>query len=223
MKKPRPAPTNRIAAIRKEKGLTQQQLADAVGSHWITISKLERGVMRLSDEWRKAIAECLQVDEWDLVPGGRKLPVAHIAGMVDEGGRVVGLDEENSEAFQISTSMFTHPAFRWLVVAGDALWPWYQDGDRLCLWQIDGDELESVVGRPCYVVYETSGEPEGLMGTYEGRDDNGRYTIGRFNAPPLRNLRLISVEVVAMAVYYLGPKTIHESDSFVPLDTGPVF
>ena len=36
-------PKNRIAEERKARGMTQQQLADAVGAHWITISKLERG------------------------------------------------------------------------------------------------------------------------------------------------------------------------------------
>jgi transcriptional regulator with XRE-family HTH domain len=54
-------PKNRIAEERKAKGMTQQDLADAVGSHWITISKLERGRIKLTTEWLEKLATPLGV------------------------------------------------------------------------------------------------------------------------------------------------------------------
>ena len=56
---------NRIAQARKARGLTQQELADQVGAHWITISKLERGIIKLTTEWMEKLARPLGVH-----PGG---------------------------------------------------------------------------------------------------------------------------------------------------------
>jgi transcriptional regulator with XRE-family HTH domain len=62
-------PKNRIAEIRKARGMTQQELADAVGAHWITISKLERGRIRLTTDWLGKLARPLGVHARDLLPG----------------------------------------------------------------------------------------------------------------------------------------------------------
>jgi DNA-binding XRE family transcriptional regulator len=62
-------PKNRIAELRQARGMTQQELADAVGAHWITISKLERGRMGLTTEWMDALAAPLGVHARDLLPG----------------------------------------------------------------------------------------------------------------------------------------------------------
>ena len=209
---------NRIAEFRKLRKLTQQQLADIIGAHWITISKLERGVMRLSDEWRAAIAKALSIDEWELIVGARPLPIVHVEGRIEEGGEIIPLAEEDtSEAFQLSTDYFTHPAYRWLTVSGDALWPWYQDGDRICLRHLPEDEIESVRGRVCVVWWKTSDETEdATIGVLERGKRAGIYTVNRMGTPPVRDIKPVSLAVVAMAVYYLGPDTINEPPDLVP-------
>jgi transcriptional regulator with XRE-family HTH domain len=60
-------PKNRIAEERTAKGMTQQELADAVGSHWITISKLERGRIKLTTEWLEKLAAPLGVSPGELL------------------------------------------------------------------------------------------------------------------------------------------------------------
>lgn len=218
-------PTNRIGELRKVRKLTQQQLADAVGSHWITISKLERGVMRLSDEWRGAIAKALGVDEWELIVGARALPTVHVEGRIEEGGKIIPLEEEDtSEAFHLSTDYFTHPGYRWLVVAGDALWPWYQDGDRICISLLAEDEIDNARGRVCVAWYASpNGTEEVTVGILDRGRPDGNYTINRIGGPPVRNIRLSSLAVVAMVVYYLGPGSIHEPVELVsPMDLDPV-
>ena len=47
--------------------MTQQQLAEAVGVHWITISKLERGKIKLTTDWLDRIATELGVRARDLL------------------------------------------------------------------------------------------------------------------------------------------------------------
>ena len=59
---------NRIAEVRNARMMTQQELADAVGAHWITISKLERARMKLTTEWLDKLAVPLGVRPRDLLP-----------------------------------------------------------------------------------------------------------------------------------------------------------
>lgn len=218
-------PTNRIAELRKARNMTQQQLADAVGSHWITISKLERGVMRLSDEWRGLIAKALGVDQWELVIGIRPLPTIHVEGWIEEGGTVQGFDEaDTSESFRLSTKFFTNPDYRWLVVAGDALWPWFQDGDRVCVWNRDPDAVDDLIGRLCVVWYRDGDDNDSVcIGALERGSKARRYTVNRSGAAPLRDLDITAIAVVAMSVYYLGPGSFDEPEELLgPLDTDAV-
>jgi transcriptional regulator with XRE-family HTH domain len=224
MKRPKQT-ANRIAQFRKARKMTQQQLADAIGSHWVTVSKMERGSMRLSDEWRVAIAKALGVDEWDLIVGARSLPTVHVEGTIEEGGEVLLLDEEDTSAsFSLSTDYFTHPSYRWLLVSGDALWPWYQDGDRVCMWHISEDEIESVRGRLVILWFKPDGaEKEDLaIGVLERGKSLGLFTVNRFNAPPVRDIKPISLAVVAMAIYYVGENIEEPAGLVPPSDLRPV-
>ncbi|MBO9377696.1 helix-turn-helix domain-containing protein [Sphingomonas histidinilytica] len=58
---------NNIRSIRIERGLTQQQLADAVGVHFTTIAKLERSMRRLSADWIVKIADALNVQPGEII------------------------------------------------------------------------------------------------------------------------------------------------------------
>jgi transcriptional regulator with XRE-family HTH domain len=51
-----------IYALRKAKGLTQTDLAERLGIHWVTISKLERGVIQITEKKAVEIAKALDVD-----------------------------------------------------------------------------------------------------------------------------------------------------------------
>lgn len=55
-----------IAEWRDDKGLTQQQLADRLGTSDVTISRWETGKRRPDDNARAAIAEALDIQPLDL-------------------------------------------------------------------------------------------------------------------------------------------------------------
>lgn len=59
---------NRIAILRKERGLTLAALAQAAGTTKAQIQKLERGDRRLSLDWMERIARGLGVKMSDLLP-----------------------------------------------------------------------------------------------------------------------------------------------------------
>jgi len=59
--------TNQIKAIREQRGLTQDELARRTGTTGATISRLESGRRKLSQEYMESIAKVLSVDPGDLV------------------------------------------------------------------------------------------------------------------------------------------------------------
>lgn len=51
---------NHLRAWRKHNRMTQQELADAIGTAKSVISDLERGVVQLSDKWLRRLAPALK-------------------------------------------------------------------------------------------------------------------------------------------------------------------
>lgn len=58
---------NRIAELRSSKNWSQQDLADAVGAHWTTISKLETGKIKLTTQWMDKFATALGVQTAEIL------------------------------------------------------------------------------------------------------------------------------------------------------------
>lgn len=59
---------NRIRELRMQAGLSQTGVADRIGVSKVTISELERGLMRLDLDYMRRIAHALDVAPADLLP-----------------------------------------------------------------------------------------------------------------------------------------------------------
>ncbi len=59
---------NRIKIIRKERGLTQVELAEKLGVAQGTIQKLENDQIEFSTNWMRKISEVLEVEPYELLP-----------------------------------------------------------------------------------------------------------------------------------------------------------
>ncbi|MBQ2886378.1 MAG: helix-turn-helix transcriptional regulator [Alphaproteobacteria bacterium] len=60
--------TNRIKEIRKEKGLTQAQLAEKIGVFQSVVQKVEAGTTDLNLHWMKKLSKALDVSPLELLP-----------------------------------------------------------------------------------------------------------------------------------------------------------
>lgn len=60
---------SRIKAYRKEKGITQAVVAEALGCEITTVSRYERGDTTPDSEQLLTLAKLLEVDPMDLLPG----------------------------------------------------------------------------------------------------------------------------------------------------------
>lgn len=121
---PRP---NRLSEIRTARGLTQQQLADLLEVHWVTISKLERSKSPLSDEWKRRIAEALGVAPEELLPKDQPLITIPIQGLVDaKYSRFVSKIPDMK--YNVYPGLFHADNIDWYVVTTDDFRPLYGKG-----------------------------------------------------------------------------------------------
>ena len=58
---------NRIRELRQKRGLTGQRLAEMVGTTQVTISRLETGQRKLTQDWMRRIAKALDCSPADLI------------------------------------------------------------------------------------------------------------------------------------------------------------
>jgi DNA-binding XRE family transcriptional regulator len=130
---------NRIAEVRNARGMTQQELADQVGAHWITISKLERGIIKLTTEWMEKLAPPLGVHPGELLASPLRTALA------DSEWRADTFREESS-------FLFDHFGGRWITVQDDAHEPILHLGDKVyvkSLREVATKDLQSLEGRLC--------------------------------------------------------------------------
>ena len=69
----------RVAQARKERGWTQEQLAENVGIEPVTMSRWETGDRALSISTLSAISGCLEVSLGDLLDTERPVPQSELA------------------------------------------------------------------------------------------------------------------------------------------------
>jgi transcriptional regulator with XRE-family HTH domain len=65
---------NNIAALRKAKGMSQTELAEAIGTKLTHMGKLERGERPLSGDWIERIAVALDIEPFQIIAPARLFP-----------------------------------------------------------------------------------------------------------------------------------------------------
>lgn len=211
MKAPR---TNRIAEIRKAKGLSQQQLAERVGSHWITISKLERGQMSLTQSWMERLSQSLHVEPEDLLPGERSLGSVAVVGAVLENGVVnipvtiegdgdaASVTHNRFEVTYVSSSFINDPDSQWLRIASYALAPLFNPGDFIRITWLDLSQAEDMVGRVCLV--HIDGEQD-VFGTLAFGSKHGTWTLQGISAPSYFDVKISAIARISAAIFEEPP------------------
>lgn len=97
---------NRIAELRKARGLTLKRLAERVGTSDQQISHLEKGRRRLTVEWMERIAMALDCHPFDLLGEGTHPRTERERAMLE---LFRGLSEEQQEAFLKATAALAKP------------------------------------------------------------------------------------------------------------------
>lgn len=134
----------RIRHFRKQRGLTQTELALRLGTTAATVSRLETADMTVSTGWLERIAGELAVGVTDLLDAPAESRHA-VTGEVRRGGNVVALPEAVS--LPPSSLSLAHEPMGFRI--GETLGA-YADGDMLVADRMTVTEAAGALGRDCF-------------------------------------------------------------------------
>jgi hypothetical protein len=131
--------------------MSQQELGDAVDAHWITISKLERGKMKLTVAWLERLADALRVEPADLLPSTKVIGRPRHLGVVADDGTVTILPKAQQVEGVVLSSMFNYQDSSLVNISGSAYEPVLRAGDLVQLLPMYEDDYENRLeeGRLC--------------------------------------------------------------------------
>lgn len=201
-------PPNRIAELRKSRNLSQAQLAEAIGAHLITVSKLERGKLRATFEWMSRISDALGVHISELMPEVLSTDIDVFANAVlSDNGGVNHLKRDEFLHFKVAIdSIYNNPLSisSWIVVDTHQLYPAWHRGDLMLLKNIwHADEYHLGLGRLCHVIVE---DPlEILLGRLERGSSPELFDLYIPGGVPKRDLKIQQLSIIAAGVFRPGP------------------
>lgn len=129
---------NRLAHLRKKAGLTQTALAEALNSGRSTVTKLEGGLIPLSDRWLERLSKILNCAPSDIL--GDQVPVV---GRIGAGGSVIFEDLGFEE--MVSRPPDTLGELVGLEVYGESMLPKFDPGDIVYISrESDGVDINDI-------------------------------------------------------------------------------
>ena len=173
---------NRIKELREAKDppWSQERLAEEAGTSQPQIQRLETSGRRLTLEWMIRLAKAMDCLPTDLISETQDVAVA---GFVGAGQLVIPFDDyplgEGLATVTVPAGLGNVVA---VIVAGDSMYPRYEDGDVL-LYRRNGDHRD-LIGREC-VVSLTDGSM--YVKRLDRGSQEGRYTLWSHNAPEMRD------------------------------------
>ena len=180
------SPKSKLAALRAQKNLSQQQLAELVGAHWITISKLERGKLKLTFEWARKISEALSVELSDIFDLGVGLVEIESNKFIIDGGDIAQSEAGEPLTVAIDASYISDrgEGVTWYFVNTNDFYPSFRESDLLRLMAVNEADLEACIGRLCLV--EERDQPRRQFFGILGLDTNGQPSIARANGAVIK-------------------------------------
>ena len=216
MKKPAP---NRIAEERKSCGLSQQELGDLVGAHWVTISKLERGKIKLTTNWIEKIAAALQLNETDLLRRTKSIAKALVVGGIGEDGIAIIYPKPQWTETSVKNSHFNDPDGFWLAVESRFYSPVLHPSDFIYLIPMGAEllrkplrgNLELVTGRLALVELKKG---RGALGFLYPGSKPGQWDMYWFDRRILHDEKPKRISMVCATINTYAeasPEDVHNS------------
>ncbi|SFL93484.1 Helix-turn-helix [Bradyrhizobium sp. NFR13] len=205
---------NKIATVRKKRKLSQQQLAEKIGAHAITISNLERGQTPLSPEWLEKLAGALQVEESALMADEKPLRVFLGGEIWARKFTIYGFNEDYPVVIARTPPLRADTPI-WATVRDDSLYPVFREFDIIRLIPILVDEIDEVqwaARRLCALVFNEGPKSsfgvdevnlEIVVGYLQIGSIPGNISLDTIVGPPLTDIQPVAIFVIDRAIY--GP------------------
>lgn len=194
---------NRIAEFRKARGMTQHQLADRMGIHWVTVSKLERGRMKLTYDWAIKIGEALSMDGVDLFLHSERVNRVFVDGEVGKNSSVqlyaTSDGELTSDIDVVEFGPEMTGASAWIRVASDEFFPLIHDGDLIKVrYAPPGASVEPFIDRLVLAEWDVRDGEEWRIGYVARGAQAGKYDLRLVNGAPIRDIKFKNLALVTL-------------------------
>lgn len=169
---------SRLRELRTELGLSQQALAERVGTSQPQIKRLEDGTRKLTKEWAERLAPALQTNAESLMFGRGGLKGMPVLGVIEAGQfRDISLIDQTDEKPVIAVARderFPHAEQYALQVSGDSMDELFPDGCYVTCanWADTGMSL-----RPGIIVHVERTIGSLVETTLKEVQGNGPYTL----------------------------------------------
>lgn len=176
---------NRISELRLSRRWSQGELAEKCGAHWVTISKLERGQMQLTQDWMERLGKVFDVHPTEILSDPPLHRTIYVAGGIKDATTMNNYNfvaDSDSPSFEFDSSVQFSVQFgtpqpdrtAWYLIDTEVFYPIIRDGDfvrftypaefnlylfigRICLIEPNDDRKVRLIGVP------TRGSSEGLF------------------------------------------------------------
>lgn len=144
---------NNLKQLRLDRGMTQESLADKIGTNAGQIHKLESGLRRLSDVWIQKLVEALNCTPAELFGGTTDERSVPVIGEVP-GGALIEAMQQEPEAFIRFNSK--RPNLYALRVRGNSMSRIAPDG-MYVIFDADEKDPARLINQPVIVCIKTDG------------------------------------------------------------------
>lgn len=179
--------TNNIRQIRESRGMSQRELADAIGLHKTNMNRIETGKASPSITRMEQIAAALEVTVSDLVGESASPNEVAVVGYIGAGAEILPeFEQVPPEGLYSVTLPFAMPdEMIALEVKGDSMLPRYDDGDVVVVYREQRRALESFFGTEAAV--RTTDGKRYLKQILKGARGVNLFS---WNAKPIENVSL---------------------------------
>lgn len=189
---------NSIQALREERKLTIEQLAERVGLSVSYVSRLEKGVRNLAVKHIDLFAAAFNVPRERLLSTVRPQEVS-VVGVIGAGGKIDTSSAQISDSeplYKVSAPIDVPDGALAFQVVGDSMWPKYDDGD-VVICSMFSDYPDGVLGFPAAV--ETEDHSRYLKRVLIGSQP-GLYHLESYNAPLMPDVHVVSFSSVICTI-----------------------
>lgn len=195
---------NRIRKLREERSWSQADLAEKANAHWVTISKLERGKIKLTTEWMDRLASVFCVEPLTLLAEPAKPELITIAGTIDWGGafnHLIGADDVTATlTMEFELGEKPSQSSIWANVIADQFHPFLHNGDLVRFTFSQYLDHASYIGRLCLVLVSED-RTQGQIGYLNPSIAKGSYRLDVPGQPPTLIDRFHAIGVASMAIF----------------------
>ena len=193
-------------------------MAEAVKAHKITISKLERGEMALTQKWMSRLSDALQVNSADLLTDPPLVRSVYINGAISDDFNLLKTtimgDQKELEPIQFSVDYgVREPKKSLFFFMGTEMFaPGLREGDIVRFTSLlDEEGPEKFIGRIC--IFENDKPRSVLVGIPEYSKDQDKYDLRMPTGARMQSLMPDRVYVLSM-VLGLGTDFVVDENGF---------